>query len=168
MREKPFNHLKKALSNHLGVSFDDTLILQKKRQKRMRGKCTLWKNINDSHRCQLSARFLIRDDEQLYSTAKECISNNRCFIPNEVLAEVVFVLLKVYKVTKEEIKSTVIQLIQHDNMLIDSKPSLVRALEIFNDKNLDFVDAILCAKSTDYEIRTFDRKLQKCIAECKN
>jgi len=113
-------------------------------------------------------RFLIRDDEQSFGIAKECITNNHCFIPNEVLAEVVFVLLKVYKVTKEEIKNIVIQLIQHDNIIIDAKKSMVRALEIFNNKNFDFVDAILCAKSSDYEIRTFDRKLQKCIAEGKS
>ena len=110
-------------------------------------------------------RFLIRDDEESYAIAKECLTNNRCFIPNEVLAEVVFVLLKVYKVTKEEIKNTVIQLIQYDNILIDAKPSIVKSLEIFSDKNLDFVDAILCAKSADYEIRTFDRKLQNCIGK---
>jgi predicted nucleic-acid-binding protein len=112
-------------------------------------------------------RFLLRDEEESYNVAKECLTNNRCFVPNEVLAEVVFVLLKVYKVTKEEIKSTVVQLIQHDTILIDAKSSMIKALEIFSDRNLDFVDAILCAKSADYEIRTFDRKLLNCIENSK-
>ena len=40
---------------------------------------------------------------------------------------------------------------------------MIQALEIFSHKNLDFVDAILCARSTEYEIKTFDKKLNKCI-----
>lgn len=113
-------------------------------------------------------RFLIRDDEQSYAIAKECMSDHRCFVPNEVLAEVVFVLLKVYNVTKEEIRNILIQLLECDTISIEAKQSMIQALEIFHTKNLDFVDAVLCAKSSAYEIRTFDRKLQKCIAECRN
>jgi len=43
----------------------------------------------------------------------------------------------------------------------------LRALEIFDKKNLDFVDAILCAKSKKYEVKTFDKKLNKCIKGAK-
>ena len=42
-------------------------------------------------------RFLIKDNEEMYYEARNAIKNNDCFIDNEVLAEVIFVLLKVYK-----------------------------------------------------------------------
>lgn len=43
------------------------------------------------------------------------------------------------------------------------KAVIIESLAIFGDKNLDFVDCILCAQSTKYTIKTFDKKLLKCI-----
>ncbi|KIM12961.1 MAG: hypothetical protein KU38_03355 [Sulfurovum sp. FS08-3] len=108
-------------------------------------------------------RFLLHDLQEMYALSKECIANNRCIILNEVLAEVVFVLLKVYGVSKEDISQTLSQFLQYDTIIIDSKTTMINALKIFNDKNLDFVDAILCAKSKEYKIKTFDKKLNQCI-----
>ena len=108
-------------------------------------------------------RFLIKDNDEMYEISKDCIVYNDCTIPIEVLAEVVFVLLKVYSVTKKEITKILVEFLKYENILIDSKYMIIQALEIFSDKNLDFVDAVLCAKSTKYEIKTFDKKLNKCI-----
>ena len=108
-------------------------------------------------------RFLIRDEEGSYKTAKSCIQNSICMVSNEVLAEVVFVLLKVYQIDKKEISDTLTIFIQYDNIIMDSKDIALEALCIFARKNIDFIDSILCAKSSNYEIKTFDKKLQKCI-----
>ena len=108
-------------------------------------------------------RFLLQDNEEMYEISKECIVNNRCTIPNEVFAEVVFVLLKVYHVAKRDIQNILTQFVQYETIEMDSKAMIIDALEIFENKNLDFVDAILCAKSREYDIRTFDKKLKKCI-----
>jgi len=108
-------------------------------------------------------RFLLKDNNEMYTISKDCITNNNCIIPNEVLAEVVFVLLKVYKVTKNDITEILVEFLNFKNILMDSKYIIIEALEIFSHKNLDFVDAILCAKSTEYEIKTFDKKLNRCI-----
>lgn len=48
-------------------------------------------------------RSILSDNEQLSKQAKSIIENNECFAPNEVIAEVVFVLQKVYEVPREEI-----------------------------------------------------------------
>jgi len=109
-------------------------------------------------------RFLLQDNQEMYEISKECIVNNRCMIPNEVLAEVVFVLLKVYNANKEDIGQTLSHFIEYDTIVIDSKVTMINALAIFDAKNLDFVDAILCAKSKEHEIKTFDKKLNQCIA----
>jgi len=108
-------------------------------------------------------RFLLKDDDRMYEISKDCIKNNSCKVSVEVLCEVVFVLLKVYNAAKQDIKNSLIYFIGLDTILIDGKRDMLAALELFEAKNLDFVDCILCAKSTEYEIKTFDKKLNSCI-----
>ncbi len=108
-------------------------------------------------------RFLVKDNLEMYEIAKNCMINNNCLIPNEVLAEVVFVLLKVYHIEKYDISKSLIEILSYNNILLEDKETMIKSLEIFNDKNLDFVDCILCAKSKKYTIKTFDKKLLKCI-----
>ena len=109
-------------------------------------------------------RFLLKDNLEMYEISKDCISNNNCIIPNEVLAEVVFVLLKVYKVEKEDIAKSLINILEYGNIIMNDKNVIIESLEIFENKNLDFVDCILCAKSKQYIVKTFDKKLNKCIS----
>jgi predicted nucleic-acid-binding protein len=112
-------------------------------------------------------RFLIKDNEEMYYEARNVIKNNDCFIDNEVLAEVIFVLLKVYKTSKNNIRISLEKFLSLPNIILNSKVTILKALEIFDEKNLDFVDAILCAKSEKYEVKTFDKKLNKCIRDAK-
>ena len=113
-------------------------------------------------------RFLLKDDEEMYQKAKTIITGNRCFIDNAVLAEVVFVLLKVYKVPKSDIRNTLEKFISFGNIILNSKDTIMRALKIFDESNLDFVDAILCATSREYSVKTFDKKLNTCIKNYKH
>ncbi|MEA3498187.1 MAG: PIN domain-containing protein [Campylobacterota bacterium] len=108
-------------------------------------------------------RFLLKDNLEMYNISKECIVNNNCTISSEVLAEVVFVLLKVYKVEKEDISKSLVDILRHDSIVMNDKNTIIKSLEIFENKNLDFVDCILCAKSKRYTVKTFDKKLNKCI-----
>ena len=108
-------------------------------------------------------RFLIKDNLEMYDIAEKCIVNNNCIISSEVLAEVVFVLLKVYKVTKKDITKSLINILKYDNIIMNDKDIVIQSLKIFENKSLDFVDCILCAKSKIYIIKTFDKKLNKCI-----
>jgi predicted nucleic-acid-binding protein len=112
-------------------------------------------------------RFLIKDNEEMYYESRNVIKNNDCFIDNEVLAEVIFVLLKVYKTSKNNIRISLEKFLSLPNIILNSKVTILKALEIFDEKNLDFVDAILCAKSEKYEVKTFDKKLNKCIRDAR-
>jgi predicted nucleic-acid-binding protein len=109
-------------------------------------------------------RFLLKDNTLMYEEAKNSITNNQCEVLSEVLAEVVFVLLKVYKVPKVDIQQILSRFIQSDNIILFDKSNMLQSLKLFQSKNIDFVDAILCAKSKNYEVKTFDKKLQKCIS----
>ncbi|MFW5990427.1 MAG: hypothetical protein ACOCP1_03380 [Campylobacterales bacterium] len=52
-----------------------------------------------------------------------------------------------------------------DANYMDDKLNIVNALKLFESENIDFVDAVLCAKSDIYQIKTFDKKLLKCIGD---
>ena len=96
-----------------------------------------------------------------WTVAEETLLNENVFIANEVLAEVVYVLGGVYNVSKKDIALELSTLLSQDN--IASSNVAIEALTLFADKNIDFVDALLCAYSIADEIRTFDKKLLKCI-----
>jgi predicted nucleic-acid-binding protein len=110
-------------------------------------------------------RYLLEDCEQFIEQSKEYIENNNVYIKNEVLAEVVYVLNKTYKVPKNLVNTTVKEFITNDNVVVDSLEVIMSALEIFETKNIDFVDSLLCAynKLLKYQVVSFDKKLNKCM-----
>ena len=68
-------------------------------------------------------RYLLDDDEELSAKAAEIIEQNELTIPNEVFAEIVYVLEKVYKIEREEISNILIEIFTFDkklNNLLDS------------------------------------------------
>jgi len=105
-------------------------------------------------------RYFVNDNEKMAEIAEETLMNEEIFIANEVLAEVIYVLGGVYEIPKEDIVTNLITLLNQKNV---TSLNTVEALTIFLDKNIDFVDALLCAYSSKDEIRTFDKKLLKCI-----
>lgn len=109
-------------------------------------------------------RYLLRDDEKMFLAAKEVIVHEYCLLLNEVLAEVVYVLQGVYKTPKNVIAQTLSSFVSLDSMMMyESKIVFIEALHLYSDKNLDYVDATLCALKDKYEVKSFDKKLMKCV-----
>ena len=109
-------------------------------------------------------RYFLADNEKMHITAKDTIQNNYCLLVNEVIAEVVYVLAGVYNVPKTVIAEKLTSLVQLTNIMMhEDKQYMLKALQVYQSKNLDFVDCCLCALSEKYEIKTFDRKLIKCL-----
>ena len=110
-------------------------------------------------------RYLLADNEEMYIAAKNTIQNDDCLLVNEVIAEVVYVLLGVYKVPKAEIAEKLTDLIMLDNFVLhEDKHYMIKAFQIYQSKNLDFVDCCLCALREKYKVKTFDKKLIKCLS----
>ena len=61
----------------------------------------------------------------------------------EVIAEVIYVLKSVYKIERKEIATAVLELLKEID--IEHKKTIVEAVKIFAETNLDFVDCILVA-----------------------
>jgi len=69
---------------------------------------------------------------------------------------------EMYEISKQIIKNNKCLIL--NEVIAEVVFVLLEALKIFeNKRSLDFVDCILCAKSEFYKIKTFDKKLNKCI-----
>ena len=110
-------------------------------------------------------RYLIDDDSEMADIAEELLTTKNIFISNEILAEVVYVLKGVYNIAKTEIAQSLslTELIRFDNISVSNRHVIEKALSLYQTKNLDFVDCLLCAYASLDEIATFDKKLQRCV-----
>ena len=111
-------------------------------------------------------RFLIGDNKEMLEISKKILRQN-VYVSNEVLAEVVYVLEKFYEIKRSVIFDTLYTLMGLENIFNFDKPVVLKALKIYNTQKLDFVDCLLCAYSEVDEIKTFDKKLLKCIDKNK-
>lgn len=110
-------------------------------------------------------RIILRDDEELYECAKSVVYAEKCTLFNEIAAEVVFVLSKVYKIDREELAEAVLEILGVENIAPAEPEVLKAALRIYKEKSLDFADCLLIGYRVvyGYEICTFDKKLNKFL-----
>lgn len=110
-------------------------------------------------------RYLLDDHAEISEKATQIIENERLYLSFEVMCEIVYVLLGVYKVSRSEIVELLKALLQREN--IDTTDFRVSdmALDLFMQKNVDFVDALLCMyhKQHGDRIFTFDQKIESII-----
>ncbi|RUM61920.1 MAG: pilus assembly protein [Persephonella sp.] len=115
-------------------------------------------------------RYLLEDDDKSFKKAKEFFEEvfsgkKVAYLLQSVIAEIVYVLKGIYKVERKEISDILIELLKRKNIKTEDKNIVINALKIYADKNLDFVDCLICAYKNNFEIFTFDKKLNKCIKE---
>jgi len=108
-------------------------------------------------------RYLTNDNIEMADIAENTLMNEMVFISHEVLAEVVYVLIGVYSISKIEISDMLISLVSFENINTLDDEITIKSLKNFKEKNIDFVDCLLCAYSENDTIKTFDKKLLKCI-----
>ena len=105
-------------------------------------------------------RYFLNDNEDMAIEAEYVIKNGAVTLP-EVLAEVVYVLRNVYKVEKQNIVDTLLDVL--NEIEIEHYETILRAVNIFAETNLDFVDCILIAYNEveKIEVFSFDKKLTR-------
>ena len=110
-------------------------------------------------------RYLLNDDDRMASEAEAIIKNMSVQVTIEIIAEVVYVLKGVYHIDRMEIGRCLIEFLSEVNT---PEPEVLKlGIETFAERNLDFPDCILYAYHMvkGYEIKTFDRKLNKLLAQ---
>jgi predicted nucleic-acid-binding protein len=113
-------------------------------------------------------RYLLKDEPVLYKKAFELLEmvrlgEEKAIILESVLAECIYTLMKFYNIPKEEVTDKLRGLLQYKGIVNEDKKEVIEAVNIFAEKNLDFVDCILCAKakSPNRSLFTFDERLRR-------
>jgi len=114
-------------------------------------------------------RYLIGDNEEHLIKSIEIFrqietAQLQVEILDGVLMEAFFVLTKFYKLPKNEVISDLKTILALNGVVNSDKPILYETLNIIETKNIDFVDALICAKSKlqGFKKLSFDNDLKKC------
>ena len=103
-------------------------------------------------------RYLLNDIPEQAEKAAHIIENGAKSYP-EIIAEVVYVLVKLYSVPREKIYEIVSPIA--DEVDFDNADVIKTALENYSKTKLDFVDSLLLARKQILceDVFTFDKKL---------
>ena len=108
-------------------------------------------------------RYLLNDHPDMADTVERLLSRENVTVTIEVIAEVVYVLKRVYSLDRKTIASSVQRFL---NLVTPKDEDVLKeAVKTYGNQNLDFVDCVLYAYSLHggYEIATFDEKLKKLL-----
>ena len=76
------------------------------------------------------------------------------YIPAAVVAECVYVLSRIYKVTRADIAAKLLGLLDYRGVITES-PAVRHALTLYRDRNVDFVDALVADTAAERNWRVF-------------
>jgi predicted nucleic acid-binding protein len=112
-------------------------------------------------------RYLLRDDETLFAKASDVLERaktgeERILIPESVLAECIYVLLKIYKVDRVTIAEKMRDLCSYKGVMNRDRRDLTDAVNLFGRTNFSIVDCLLLSKSINHgwPLLTFDKDLK--------
>lgn len=112
-------------------------------------------------------RFLVQDDERQARRAKALVdrvarTDDRAFVSDIVLCELVWVLGRSYRFARAEIAAVLRRLVAARQLAFDSTDRVLRALTAYERGSGDFADYMLREQARSAgcsAIATFDRKL---------
>ncbi len=114
-------------------------------------------------------RFLTRDNEEYYHKSVKIFQDIESekigvMLMDFILAEIIYVLKRIYKYSKNDIATVLKKLLLYKNLYTENKLITFEAIEIYADINIDFADAMLCAKQKleGFEILSFDKDIRCC------
>lgn len=112
-------------------------------------------------------RYIINDDGEMSAVAEKAINARELFIFPEVFAEVVYVLTKVYTISRSDVSDSMVEFL--DFVSTENDIVMRFAFKYFRETSLDFVDYVLASHclNGDKEILSFDKKLNNFIMRKK-
>jgi len=118
-------------------------------------------------------RYLLRDDEGSFKKASALLEKVKkgeeiVVIPESVIAECVYVLLKIYHVDRETIAEKLRGLLSYKGIANSDRIDLIEAITLFGQSQISIVDCILCSKSVNQGmiLFTFDDELENIYKKC--
>lgn len=109
-------------------------------------------------------RYLLNDNPMMYEKSKHLLKRDNVWITLEVMAEVVYVLRKVYSLDRPMVSNKVKAFAEL--VKCEENNVLNLAIDTYATNNLDFVDCVLYAYNQVgcFEIATFDKKLLRLLS----
>lgn len=110
-------------------------------------------------------RCIIGDDDKKIQELQEIRATQKIIYTMEVIAEVVYVLTKVYGVSREEASEAIQRFLKARNIVCSNDEIAVKSLQLFGENHLDFVDNVLLAyhQLRGIAIYSYDRKLINAV-----
>ena len=103
-------------------------------------------------------RFFTRDDEAKAHKTKTLLeSSEDLFLIDAVILELIFTLLKVYKLTKDQVIEVLKYLLSRPN--IRTTEQIRKAVVIYEEKNLSITDCLIVVYGKGNKIASYDEKL---------
>ena len=110
-------------------------------------------------------RYVLNDHPQLSQQAADILERQMVIVPMEVVCEVVFVLQKVYRVSRDEIRKKLCDLLDESLLSVEKPDVLRQALQTYATSSLDMVDTLLLSYAVveQQQVLTFDEQLRKYL-----
>jgi len=108
-------------------------------------------------------RYLLNDIPEQSEIARLELKSGNVKILTQVVAEVIYVLSKIYKINRKEISENLLKIFSLDGVIIENEEIVVFAITEYGNSKLDFVDELLYANSKikGTMVKTFDISLQE-------
>ena len=110
-------------------------------------------------------RYILRDNADMADKVRDLVATTKVTVRYEVLAEVVYVMNKVYTMPRAEIADFIKAFLSLSNVETESEEVLTKALTTYAEVNMDFVDCLLYGFKAVYghDVFTFDKQLNSMI-----
>ena len=110
-------------------------------------------------------RYLLNDHAEMSPAAKTLISSGNTYTKPEIIAEVIYVLKRVYQIERSNIKNFIHSLL--NDISCNEAECVLLAIDIYASLSLDFVDCLLVAyhKINHENVFSFDKKLNNLLSK---
>jgi len=115
-------------------------------------------------------RYLLNDIPEQSEIARLELKKDNVKILTQVVAEVIYVLSKIYKINRKEISENLLKIFSLGGVIVENEEIVVFAVAEYGNSKLDFVDELLYANSKirGTTVKTFDSSLQEKLDLLKN
>ena len=115
-------------------------------------------------------RYLLNDIPEQSEIARLELKKDNVKILTQVVAEVIYVLSKIYKINRKEISENLLKIFSLGGVIVENEEIVVFAVAEYGNSKLDFVDELLYANSKirGTVVKTFDSSLQEKLDLLRN
>ena len=113
-------------------------------------------------------RFLAQDDDAQFEVAagliEGCTSDAPGYVCREVMIELVWVLERAYKYSREDIAEALLSIVTASQLSVENAQDIASVVNLYRDESYDFADLMIrqsAQRSENRILKTFDQKLAK-------